>query len=163
MVRHILLLLTCLLFLYINIEPVFCKNINSFEKHYNLGKSLFENEKYPEAIIEFENALQINSQNYKVYNLLGKAYYHINDFQKSVDILNKSLAINNKIAETHGILGITYRKLKNKDKALFEHKEAIKLKPNFPKFYFQFAVTCLDFGEYQEAEKCPCIYIKYIW
>lgn len=88
------------------------KNANSFEGHYNLGNSLFKQEKYPEAAQEYAKAVeQVKVTDGKVADKdkkrlsnalhnIGNAFYAQQDYQKAITAYQQSLMLDPKDDET---------------------------------------------------------------
>lgn len=82
------------------------KNANSFEGHYNLGNALFKQEKYPEALAEYQKATQLlDNQDDKQriadsYHNLGNAFYTQQQYDKAVAAFQESLRHNPKDNDT---------------------------------------------------------------
>lgn len=89
------------------------KNNNSFEGHFNLGDALFRQEKYPEAIEEFQKAgaLVHTGKDGKytdadkkklaaVHHNMGNAFYAQQQFDKAVNEYKAALRANPKDDET---------------------------------------------------------------
>lgn len=88
------------------------KNQNSFEAHFNLGDALFRQDKYPEAIGEWQRAAQqIQPKDGKysesdkkklaqAFHNIGNALYAQQDYGKAVEAYKQSLMANPKDDET---------------------------------------------------------------
>ncbi len=82
------------------------QNNNSFEAHFNLGDALFRQEKYTDALEEFQKAgalIQPKDGKFsdadkaklaKVHHNMGNCYYALQQFDKAVDSFKKSLMAN---------------------------------------------------------------------
>ena len=84
------------------------KNSKSFQAHYNLGNSLFRQDKYPEAAEQYALAAQnLDTKDKKnredlayTYHNLGNAFYGQQQFDKAVAAYQQSLRLNPKDDET---------------------------------------------------------------
>lgn len=82
------------------------KNEDSFEAHYNLGNSLFKQEKYPEAQEQFETARKLINEKEdtkKAANIdhnLGNCYFAQQQYDKAVKAYQSSLRNNPKDHDT---------------------------------------------------------------
>jgi tetratricopeptide (TPR) repeat protein len=88
------------------------KNSNSFEAHYNLGAALFRQDKYQDAVNEFQRAESItkndttlseeeyNERLAATYHNMGDAYYMQQEYGKAVDAFQKALKHNPKDDES---------------------------------------------------------------
>ena len=68
---------------------------NEEANHIELGKFYFLNNKQEEAIVEFEKALELNSENAEAYCHLGLVYETSNNFDLAKQMYMKALAIKN--------------------------------------------------------------------
>lgn len=96
----------------INYRKGIDKNNNSVEAHFNLGDALFRQEKYAEAVEEFQKAgalIQPKKGKYsdadkkklaQVHHNMGNAFYAQQQYDKAVDSYKKSLMANPKDDET---------------------------------------------------------------
>ncbi len=96
----------------INYRKGLDKNANSFAGHYNLGNSLFKQEKFPEAAQEYAKAIeQVQVTDGKVADKdkerlanalhnLGNAFYAQQDYQKAITAYQQSLMLDPKDDET---------------------------------------------------------------
>ncbi|MSR33192.1 MAG: tetratricopeptide repeat protein [Phycisphaerales bacterium] len=61
--------------------------------HYNLGKLYDDLERYPEAIIEYRRAIEINSKHTLAHNNLGLALREICQFDLAIESLTRAVAL----------------------------------------------------------------------
>lgn len=82
------------------------KNEDSFEAHYNLGNSLFKQEKYPEAQEQFETARKLINEKEDtkkaadIDHNLGNCYFAQQQYDKAVEAYQSSLRNNPKDHDT---------------------------------------------------------------
>ena len=88
------------------------KNADSFEAHFNLGDALFRQEKYAEALNEWQRAAQFiqpeegkyseadKKKLAQVYHNMGNALYQQEDYGKAVEAFKQSMIANPKDDET---------------------------------------------------------------
>ena len=88
------------------------KNADSFEAHFNLGDALFRQEKYAEALNEWQRAAQFiqpeegkyseadKKKLAQVYHNMGNALYLQEDYGKAVEAFKQSMIANPKDDET---------------------------------------------------------------
>lgn len=88
------------------------KNDDSYEAHFNLGDALFRQEKYPEALGEWQRAAQLiqpkdgkyseadKKKLAQVYHNMGNALYAQQDYGKAVEAFKQSMLANPKDDET---------------------------------------------------------------
>jgi tetratricopeptide (TPR) repeat protein len=87
--------------------------------------------RYPEAISEFNRALRLDSTLWGACLFLGMDYYKINQFALAIQPLEKSLKLNAKMAEPEARfwLGTTYSALNRQEDAVRELRRDLELRP----------------------------------
>lgn len=88
-----------------NYRKAIDKNNKSYEAHYNLGDALFRQEKYNEALEEYQTASGlVNADNKeqisKNYHNIGNCYYAQQQYDKAIQAYQQSLRNNPKDDET---------------------------------------------------------------
>lgn len=79
------------------------------------GLKLYAEEKYEEALKQFERAIELNPLNKSFYYQYGVTLFRLNQHEKSVAYLNQAETQN--VAEKNLFLGLNYLKLKNSELA----------------------------------------------
>ena len=59
-------------------------NSDNIEAHLNLGLAYYRQEKYPKAIAEYGEIIQLDERDYRAYYNLGLAYSALNEYQKAI-------------------------------------------------------------------------------
>ena len=87
--------------------------------------------RYPEAISEFQRALRLDSTLWGACLFLGMDYYKINQFALAIQPLEKSISLNAKMAEPEARfwLGTTYSALNRQEDAVRELRRDLELRP----------------------------------
>jgi tetratricopeptide (TPR) repeat protein len=87
--------------------------------------------RYPEAIAEFQRALRLDSTLWGADLFLGMDYYKINQFALAIQPLEKSISLNAKMAEPEARfwLGTTYSALNRQEDAVRELRRDLELRP----------------------------------
>jgi tetratricopeptide (TPR) repeat protein len=112
--------------------------------HVLLGKKLFLNKKFDQAISEYQKAINENSNDFQAYELKGYTYYRAGNYLKAIDSLEKSVELNHAHLMGYYNLALAYWANGQRDKALEEikrllifdksYKEKIKEDPQFKEF-----------------------------
>jgi tetratricopeptide (TPR) repeat protein len=96
------------------------KNQHSIEATYNLGNSLFRQSKFPEAIEQYKQAVQLKPESKKLeascYHNLGNALLSNQKIEESIKAYKMALKANPSDNETRYNLAYAQALLKNKDK-----------------------------------------------
>ena len=121
-----------------------------------IGKKIefkIDSTKYKEAIVQFNNAVdvfeaikKVNSKDNENLNLLLQAYYEANRIQEATDAFK--LAVDNDPGNkmNHYILGLLYRTINDYDGSITEFNEAIKIDPNFSDAFYDLGATYYNWG-----------------
>lgn len=99
--------------------------------HNNLGIILDRLERYEEAILEFQKALELDPGYNDVRNNLAVTFFRMERTEESIKQLEETIKIDPACAEAHSNLGNIYAHSGRWTEALKEMGEAIKLKPGF--------------------------------
>jgi tetratricopeptide (TPR) repeat protein len=86
--------------------------------------------RYPEAIAEFQRAIRLDSKLWGAYLFLGMDYYKTNQFTAAIPALEKSIELNAKMAEPEARfwLGTTYAALNRLEDAIKEFHRDLELR-----------------------------------
>ncbi|MEM9885459.1 MAG: tetratricopeptide repeat protein [Bacteroidota bacterium] len=88
---------------------------NSGKATYNLGNSIYKQDRVDEAVIEYEKAVEKATNanlKSKAYHNLGNAHFKMQDYQNSVDAYKNALRLNPKDYETKYNLAQAQRQLR---------------------------------------------------
>ncbi len=90
---------------------------------YNLGRTLYDAQRYQDAVPVLEEALKLEPDSYQVTFLLGACEYQAGDYQKAADTYTAALA-QKRTPDGLQNLGLALEKLGRKDEAQKCYKEA---------------------------------------
>jgi tetratricopeptide (TPR) repeat protein len=82
-------------------------NENLAEAHYNLGVSLYRQNKYGEAITSMEKAASINQDYFKAHYSIGLVYFEQKNFESAISNFEKAVNINKNDANTYFDLAVS--------------------------------------------------------
>jgi serine/threonine-protein kinase len=130
----------------------------SYAAYANLGSLLSDQKRYSEAAANFEKALELNSENYLVWEWLMTAYEATNQTDKAAGALEKAYALASREAElkprdaqAHIVLAVLAAKKKLPDKAMGSLQTALILSPDDPDVLENAAVTYELLGDRPRA------------
>jgi tetratricopeptide (TPR) repeat protein len=95
--------------------------------YYSRGIIYCRTHKYKEAISDFSNALQQDSDNAEYFYLRGNGYYEIHDYKKAVADYRRAIKLGFKNAEIYKRLGVSYYHVEDYDTAMTNLGRAIRL------------------------------------
>lgn len=78
--------------------------VNKSKHHYNLALEHAERGRYPEAIVELKNAIDLNSSYVNAYVVLGTIYAKMEEYDNAIEQWNKALNLDNKFLKVHEYL-----------------------------------------------------------
>jgi len=106
------------------------KNLNTWIE---LGNSYMDTSRFPEAVNAYQKALEIAPKNVDVRVDLGTCYRSSGQPEKAAEEYRKAISINPSHPNAHRNLGIVLAfDLKNKQGAITEFEEYLRLVPNAP-------------------------------
>ena len=106
------------------------KNLNQAEdyiKHFNQGNNFLQMMQTEQAISEYNEAIDINQKDDRIYNSRGFAYFSIAQYGQAISNFDKAIEINPRKANAYNNKGIVYMKLGDKEKACHVLKTACEL------------------------------------
>jgi tetratricopeptide (TPR) repeat protein len=101
----------------------------SMEQHFYLGREYVQQQKYPEAIAEFEAAAALDPSQPAVFANLGVIYTATNQNEKAIEAYEKAIALNPEDAGLHNNLGLLYAKTGRMEEAGRATAKAAELNP----------------------------------
>ena len=98
--------------------------------HNDIGLLYMDQHKMGKARYYLEKAIKINPKHPEVLNNLGKLEQETDHVREAIDFFTKAINAKQNYAIAHLNIGTLYAKLKEKEKAKFHLKEALKLEPD---------------------------------
>ncbi|MFB2877694.1 tetratricopeptide repeat protein [Floridanema aerugineum] len=96
---------------------------------YNRGMSRCHKGEYEEAIKDFDQAIEINSNWAEAFYNRGLAYGKLAEYHKAIEDYTRALEINSHWADVYNNRGNAYYKLGDYEKAIADYDAAIKINP----------------------------------
>ena len=150
-------LLFIALFILININeamPVVLDNLKDttiIKKNLKAGISKYENEKYLEAIIDFDLAIKNDSNNYEIYRYKAKSEFMLKKYKEAIRDYTKVLSLNKLDTLSYKGRADAYRWSESRKEAIQDYTMAIQLAPNDPAIYFGRASCYYGIKDYPKA------------
>jgi tetratricopeptide (TPR) repeat protein len=98
---------------------------------FNRGLLFFKKGQYEEAIRNFTDVINVNSEASDAYLGRGNCYKYMKYFDLAIEDYNKAIEINQCYAEAYYNRAVVYRLLGNNDKAQEDYCKAIQIEPRF--------------------------------
>jgi tetratricopeptide (TPR) repeat protein len=127
------------------------RNPNAWVAYYNLGVTLGEAGRLPEAMAQYERALQIRPDYAKAHNNLGLAFGKAGKTQAEVEQYEEALRIKPDFAEVHYNLGIVSEQMGSLTDAVEHYEQALRFKPDQAEAHYNLGVVLARLGRIQEA------------
>ena len=128
-------------------------NPNLADAHHWYSFYLSTTGRHEEAILEMQEALQLDPLSLIISANMGFTYYVAREYDKAIDQLKKTIDLDPNFAITYQYLGYTYEQKKMYDQALQALRKATTLAPDNLTFYADLARTYAVSGKKQEAER----------
>ncbi len=119
--------------------------------HSNLGKSLSESGRLPEAIEQFQESIRLNANYFEAHNNLGAALNEIGQSQAAIPQFLEALRLKPHSAEAHNNLGLAFANTNRLPEALEEYERALQLWRDYPDAHFNLSLALRSMGRPQEA------------
>ena len=161
--RGTILLLPGVLFLltwqqsrmYTDAETLFrttiARNPGCWMAYNNLGNTLYEANRIPEAMDLFKQALQINPDNGAAYYNLGNALAQTGRTSEAIDQYKQALRIIPNYAKAHNNLGNALALTGQTSEAIDQYGQALRINPNYADAHSNLGAALGQMGRISEA------------
>jgi tetratricopeptide (TPR) repeat protein len=139
------------------IEPKRYKTLEAFTKgslfgvYFNMGTQCLQKGDYALAVVAYEQAKVLTSDDFRVHYSLGICYRKTNNYGASVGALTKAIELNPGFASAHFNLGSAHWKVRAYDKSLAAFEAASKADPNHVSAQYMIGLTSWSLGNYKGA------------
>ena len=116
-----------------------------------MGISAAQIGKPEEAVIAFQNAINIKPDYFKALNNMGNALKDQGKLDEAIEAYNKALSIKPDYAQAYYNMGITLKDQSNLDKAIEAYNKALSIKPDFAEAYNNMGNALKKQGRLNEA------------
>src|SRR6266481_3955034 len=141
--------------MYTDAETLFrtsiARNPGCWMAYNNLGNTLYEANRIPEAMDLFKQALRINPDNAEAYYNLGNALFQTGRTSEAIDQYEQALRINPDNAEAYNNLGNTLFQTGRTSEAIDHYKQALRIKPNYADAHNNLGTALFLTGRTSEA------------
>jgi tetratricopeptide (TPR) repeat protein len=124
---------------------------DNFIGHSNLGNALLQKGKVDEALVHYQQALQIKPDSAETHNNLGNALLQQGKVDEAIAHWQQALQIKPDFAEAHNNLGNALLRKGQVGEATAHCQQALQIKPDFAEAHNNLAMTLLKMGRVDEA------------
>ncbi len=117
----------------------------------NLGVALFQAARLPEAIAQYEAALQIQPDSVEAHNNLGNAFYQSRRVPEAEAQFREALRIEPRSAKAHYNLGTLLVQFGRTPEAVAEYEEALRVDPGYADAHNNLGNVFFQLGRLPEA------------
>ena len=123
----------------------------NFIGHSNLGNALLQKGDVDEAIVHYQQALQIKPDSAQTHNNLGNALLQKGDVDEAIAHCQMALQIKPDFAEAHNNLGNALLRKGHVDEAMAHCQKALQIKPDYAEAHNNLGMALLKMGRVDEA------------
>lgn len=124
-------------------------------EYHRMGTEHARNKEYEDAIIDYTNAIVLDTQSAMLYINRGISYYQLERYQEAIDDYTEGININPQYQNAYNNRGLAYREMKQYDQAIANHEEAIRINPKEAISYNYLGIV------YEEMDNCQQAIIEY--
>ncbi len=103
----------------------------------NQGSIKLQKADYKGAIVDFNQAIKLNTNLPQAYLGLGISYSKIGNKQQAIQNYNQALKFNGNFADAYFSRGQTYYEIGNRQQAIADYEQAIRFNPNYALAYLE--------------------------
>jgi tetratricopeptide (TPR) repeat protein len=119
--------------------------------HNNLGVVYKDQERFEDALREFQIALRIEPNYFQAHYNLGIIYEKRKQFDEAIQEYQTTLKLKPSYARAHNNLGAVYKDLGRLEEAETEFQAALKLQPDIPTTHYNRGTSLSEQGRLDEA------------
>lgn len=110
-------------------EPIDDAAIRASKEFHRQADGFYERRKFDKAIETYSLAIELNPNDYAIYNNRGAAYHKNGEFQKAISDYNKSIELNPYYFSAYNNRGAAYEDIGSIEQAVADYRKALELDP----------------------------------
>ena len=115
------------------------------------GWKFRNNQNYTEALKIFNEAVELNPNDYQGYYGRGTVYDDLKQYETALQDLNRAIELNPNVANAYYNRSVAHRYLKNYEQAISDCNKAVELNPNDANVFYNRGFTYHVFENYDKA------------
>jgi protein O-GlcNAc transferase len=135
-------------------NPESSMKVKSVQDFLTAGNQLVEADQLANAIIQYQNALDVDPDNCEGWNRLSETYYRLGQFDAALSSCQQLIKLKPNFAEAYKILGNILQAQSKIDAAVRAYTAAIQIQPNFAEAYANLGTMFYKQNRLEEAIKC---------
>lgn len=132
-------------------EETLERSLSTADRLFLEGYKLYEQSKYEEAALAYEEATKLSSTQWGYFFNLGLAYKKLDKKEESVTAFRKAIELNPESFSSNKELGEVLGQSENYEEAKVYYQRAIELSPDEPDVFYNLGVCLMNLGESIEA------------
>ena len=136
-----------------HLRHIISHNPQAWDVHFSLGRVLFDQKRYDEAIAVCRVAIEQRPDHAKAHNITGAALHRLGRFEEAEIYLRRAIQINPQIQNTHAHLGAALSEQGRLEEAITAYRVAIEQRPDHFEVLFNLGALFNTLGRFEEAEK----------
>lgn len=141
--------------IYQEMEKKFAADIERLHlanAHFNMGNVLLKNQSYPEATLEFREAVKIKPDFYGAYINLGMTLEKQEENEQAEKVYQEAISLRPDYFKAYFNLGNLLKKLEKYSEATENYKRVIEIRPNFARAFNNLGIVQQLNGEIEAAK-----------
>ena len=132
-------------------QATLLNNPDSWLAHINLGKTLKQSGRLPEAIDQFQQAIKLKSDDPNPFTNLGNALEQLGRFPEAIVQYQRALALKPDDPLAHNSLGVVLAETGQLQEAIEHYQHAVFCKPEFSEAHYNLGLALIRAALPQEA------------
>jgi tetratricopeptide (TPR) repeat protein len=121
------------------------------EADYNLGATLHEAGRIPEAIAHYEQALRLNPDYVEAHLNLGTTLAQTGEIEDAIAHFEQALRIKPDYVEAHNDLGTALARTGKIEEAIAHYEQALRIRPDYAEAHFNLGFVLAQTGKIDDA------------
>ena len=135
-----------------HLRHIISHNPQAWDVHFSLGKVLFDQKRYDEAIAVCRVAIEQRPDHAKAHNITGAALHRLRRFEEAEIYLRRAIQINPQMQNTHAHLGAALSEQGRLEEAIAAYRVAIEQRPDHFEVLFNLGALFNTLERFEEAE-----------
>ena len=116
-----------------------------------LGTVFVSQNKFQEALANYNKSIKINPHYVQAYNNLGVCMYKLGKITEAIQIYEKAMRIQPNHADVHNNLGVAFKELGENEKSIKYYQKAIEIQPNHADAHNNLGTAFKELKEYNKS------------